>query len=179
MTRLEIKNCNGEAAKISSLSSGKIDKYAYLTGEEILLPVQRRMIEKAKFANSHLGKAFEKQTKTIEDQWEKKIKAIEENENELYNKQPGNNELLLLKEREIFKNISNQRLNKIDELSKTIDYGDLKSIISSNGTETDFSKLKDPVPFLDSIRKREISIQEVRHKEEEFNRYLKRNKNWK
>ena len=81
MTRLEIKNCNGEAAKISSLSSGKIDKYAYLTGEEILLPVQRRMIEKAKFANSPLGKAFEKQTKTIEDQWEKKIKAIEENEN--------------------------------------------------------------------------------------------------
>ena len=81
MTRLEIKNCNGEAAKISSLSSGKIDKYAYLTAEEILLPVQRKMIEKAKFANSPLGKAFEKQTKTIEDQWEKKIKAIEENEN--------------------------------------------------------------------------------------------------
>ena len=27
---------NREVAKISTLSSGKIDKYAYLTGEEIL-----------------------------------------------------------------------------------------------------------------------------------------------
>ena len=26
----------GEAAKISALSSGKVDKYEYLTGEEIL-----------------------------------------------------------------------------------------------------------------------------------------------
>ena len=29
-------NINREAAKISALSSGKIDKYKYLTGEEIL-----------------------------------------------------------------------------------------------------------------------------------------------
>ena len=28
-------NINREAAKISALSSGKIDKYEYLTGEEI------------------------------------------------------------------------------------------------------------------------------------------------
>ena len=29
-------NINREGAKISALSSGKIDKYEYLTGEEIL-----------------------------------------------------------------------------------------------------------------------------------------------
>ena len=29
-------NINREAAEISALSSGKIDKYEYLTGEEIL-----------------------------------------------------------------------------------------------------------------------------------------------
>ena len=40
---------NREAAKISALSSGKIDKYEYLTGEEILPPDQIRMIEQAKF----------------------------------------------------------------------------------------------------------------------------------
>ena len=39
----------------------------------------------------------------------------------------------------------------MDELSKTIDYGDLKFIISSSGTETNFSELKDPVAFIDSI----------------------------
>ena len=80
------------------------------------------------------------------------------------NKQPGNNKLLLSKEREVFKKICNKRLDKIDELSKTIDYGDLKFIVGSCGTETDFRELKDPVAFLDSIRKREISIEEARHK---------------
>ena len=59
---------NREAAKISVLSSGKIDKYEYLKGEEILPPDQRRVIEQAKFSYSPLEKAFEKQTKTIEEQ---------------------------------------------------------------------------------------------------------------
>ena len=58
---------NREAAKITALSSGKIDKYECLTGEEILPPDQRRMIEQAKFSYSPLGKIFEKQIKTIED----------------------------------------------------------------------------------------------------------------
>ena len=73
-----------EAAKIPALSSGKIDKYEYLTGEEILPPDQRRVIEPAKF--TYLGKAFEKQTKTIEDKWEKQVKSTEENKKQLYNK---------------------------------------------------------------------------------------------
>ena len=70
---------NREAAKISALSSGKIDKYEYLAGEEILPSNQQQIIESAKFADSPLGKAFEKQTKTIEDQGEKQIKAIQDN----------------------------------------------------------------------------------------------------
>ena len=53
-------NINREAAKISALSSRKIDKHEYLTGEEILLPDQRRVIEQAKLAYSPLGKQFEK-----------------------------------------------------------------------------------------------------------------------
>ena len=55
-------NINKEAAKISALSSGKIDKYEYLTGEEIVPFNRRQIIEQAKFAYSPLGKAFEKQT---------------------------------------------------------------------------------------------------------------------
>ena len=59
-------------------------------------------------------------------------------------------------------------LSKIDKSSKTIDYGDLKFIITISGTETDFSELLDPVAFLDRIRRREISIEEARHKQETF-----------
>ena len=66
---------NREAAKISALSSGKIDKYKYLTGEEILPSNQQQIIEKAKFTYSPLGKAFEKQTKTIENQGKKTNKS--------------------------------------------------------------------------------------------------------
>ena len=53
---------NREAAKISALSSGKIDKYEYLTGEEILPSNQRQILEQAKFAYSALGKTFENET---------------------------------------------------------------------------------------------------------------------
>ena len=58
---------NREAAKISALSSGKIDKYEYLTGAEILPS------EQAKITYSPLGKAFEKQTKTTEHQGKNKL----------------------------------------------------------------------------------------------------------
>ena len=69
-------NINREAAKISALSSGKIDKYEYLTGEEILPSNQQQIIEQAKFNYSPLGKAFEKQAKTIEDQGKKQVDAL-------------------------------------------------------------------------------------------------------
>ena len=49
---------NREAAKISALSSGKIDKYEYLTGEEILPSNQRQIIEQAKFAIFSFRKSF-------------------------------------------------------------------------------------------------------------------------
>ena len=51
---------NREAAKISALSSGKLDKYEYLTGEEILPSNQRQITEQTKFTYSPLGKACEK-----------------------------------------------------------------------------------------------------------------------
>ena len=55
-------NINREAAKISALSSGKIDKYEYLTGEEILPPNQQQIIEQAKFTYSPLEKLLKKKT---------------------------------------------------------------------------------------------------------------------
>ena len=56
---------NKETAKISALLSNKIGKDEYLTGEEILPSNQKQIIEEAKFTYSPLGKAFEKQIKTV------------------------------------------------------------------------------------------------------------------
>ena len=65
---------NREAGKISDLLSGKIDKYEYHTGEEILPPEQKRVIEQAKFTYSTLGKVLEKQIKGIGDRGKNKLK---------------------------------------------------------------------------------------------------------
>ena len=74
---------NREAAKISALSSGKIDKNEYLTGEEILPSDQSIIIEQAKFIYSPLRKVFQKQIKTIDDQGGKQIKVLQEHEKQL------------------------------------------------------------------------------------------------
>ena len=49
---------NREAAIISSSSSGKIGKYEYLTGEEIIPSNQQQIIEQTKFTYSPSGEAF-------------------------------------------------------------------------------------------------------------------------
>ena len=68
---------NKEEAKISALSSRKLHKYEYLTGEDILPSIQQQIIEQAKFTYSTLGKALEIQTKTIEDQGKKQVDVLE------------------------------------------------------------------------------------------------------
>ena len=72
---------NREAAKISDLSSNKFNKYEYLAGKEILTSNQEQMIQQAKFTYFPLGKAFEKQIKTIEDQGGKQIDALKDLKN--------------------------------------------------------------------------------------------------
>ena len=114
---------NREAAKISALSSGKHDKYEYLTGEKILPSNQQQIIQQAKFNYSPLGKAIEKQRKTIEDHGKKQVEAIQDNKQLVnINKDDYKDKLLLSKEREIFKDISNKKLNKIEEMNNETDY---------------------------------------------------------
>ena len=74
---------NGEAAKISAKQLDTSYKYEYLTGEEIIPSDQKQLIEQIKFQYGPLGKALEKPKKTIEDQGEKQVKAIEENSKQL------------------------------------------------------------------------------------------------
>ena len=68
---------NREAAKILALSSSKIDKHEYLTGQEKLPSDQTIIAEQATFTHSSLGKVFEKQIKTFEEQGKKQVEALE------------------------------------------------------------------------------------------------------
>ena len=71
---------NGEAAKLSTLSSGKINKYEYLTGEKTLPSNQKQTVEQAKFIYSPLGKVFEKQTKKLKIKEKNKQKQLKNKE---------------------------------------------------------------------------------------------------
>ena len=106
---------NREAAKIPALWSGKIHKYEYLTGEDILPSNQQQIIEQARFTYSPLGKAFEKQIKTIEDQGKKQVDALDTLK--------SNSQLTI--EDVIPKNALNndeakKELNKIKEIEKNV-----------------------------------------------------------
>ena len=116
-------NFNREASKISALSSGKIDKYKYFTGEKILPSIQKQIIKQAKFTYSPLHKASEKQTKTIKHQGEKQIKAIQNQGHvKTIKKYTYNNKdsPLTSKQKEIFNKLADERLEEITELNKKV-----------------------------------------------------------
>ena len=159
---------NTEAANISVLSSGKIDKYEYLTGEEILPSNQQQIMEQAKFTYSPLGKAFEKQTKAIEDKGEKQIKAIQDNRKQLISDDDYKNKLLISKEREIFKDIYKKRLDKLEELNNKIDYDILKYVVGRSGDEYSFNKVEDPIALLNDIKKGKISLEEAKEQQKDY-----------
>ena len=134
---------NREAAKISILSSGKIDKYEYLTGKEILSYTQQQIIKQAKLAYSLLVKAFEKQTKTIKEQGGKQIiaiqdkrpiKSIEKFTNDI------NDSPTVLKEKEIYNKLTEESLEKINNLDKSVDNNKLVFKYKGNASDEDFIK---------------------------------------
>ena len=107
---------NREASKISALSSGNIHKYEYLTGEDILPSNQQQTIQQARFTYSPLGKAFEKQIKTIEDQGKKKVEALN-----TLNISKSNNQLTIedvIPNDALKNNEAKKELDKIKEIEK-------------------------------------------------------------
>ena len=89
---------------------------------------QKQIIEQAKFIYFRLGKAFQKQIKTIEEQREKQIKAIQ-NQGQIktikkyvYNDKDSP---LTLKQKRIFNKTANERLEEITKLDKKVNPGDL------------------------------------------------------
>ena len=113
---------NREAAKISALSSGKIHKYEYLTGEDILPSNQQQIIEQAKFTYSPLGKAFEKQIKTIEDQGKTQFEALKTKS--INDKSDDNNNNTPIS-KEIYNKILEERMDEILKMSREINYNSL------------------------------------------------------
>ena len=143
---------NREAAKISALLSGKIDKFEYLTGEEILSSNQRQIIEQAIFTYSPLGKDFEKQTKTIEDQGKKQIVALE-------SLKDSDKKLPSIKDFVPIENLNPEIINeikRIEEIEKQIDRN--KMVYKGTNKTYDFRNFKTIHAFGNEIRNSVISL---------------------
>ena len=143
---------NREASKISALSSGKIDKYEYLTGEEILPSNPRQIIEEAKFTYSPLGKAFEKQTKTIEDQGKKQIVTLE-------SLKDSDKKLPPIKDFETIEILNPEIINEIkrtEEIEKQIDRN--KMVYKGTNKTYDLRNFKTIGAFGNKIRNNVISL---------------------
>ena len=69
--------------------------------------------------------------------------------------------MLISKEREIFKDIYNKRLDKLEELNNKIDYDNLNYVVLSSGDEYNSDKIDDPLTFLNNIKKGKISLNEA------------------
>ena len=167
-------NVNREAAKISALSSGKIDKYEYLSGEEILPSNQQQIIEQAKFTYSPLGKAFEKQTKTIEDQGKKQVDALE-------SLKTPDKKLPSIKDFIPKENLNPEIINeikRIEEKEKNVDKDDM--VYESSNKTYDFRKFKTIRAFGNEIRNNIIDLDEASYEQTQLLNSIKEfNKNTK
>ena len=117
---------NTEVAKISALSSGKINKHEYLTGEDMLLSNQQQIIEQARFTYSPFGKAFEKQIKAIEDQGQKQVEALKDFKLKEQTKPTEDKSNNQSKATIIFHDLINKRKKIMSELHDIVDYNNWK-----------------------------------------------------
>ena len=143
---------NRDAAKISALSSGKLDKYEYFTGEEILPSNQQQIIQQAKFNYSPLGKAIEKQRKTIEDQGEKQVVALE-------SLKDSDKKLPQIKDFIPMKNLNPEIINeikKIEEIDKKFDRN--RMVYKGTNKTYDFRNFKTIRAFGNEITNYIISV---------------------
>ena len=159
---------NREAAKISAPSSGKIDKYKYLTSEKLLSSNQQQIIEQAKFTYSPLGKVFEKQTKTIKDQGEKQIKAIQDKRPiksiEKFTYDISDSPMVLMV-KEIYNKLTEESFGKINSLDKKVDTDKLLFRYKGNIADQDFSRFDNGLDLIDKIKEGKISFTEAKHEQ--------------
>ena len=157
-----------EAAKMSAISSGKIGKYDYLTGEEIMQFDQSRITEQAKFTYCPLGKAFERQVKTIEDQREKQTKALEKHGKKLVEYSKEKEPSTHSKQKEIYEDIVNKRMEEIQYLSKQIDFNNLSYYYKSKNDPNNFIGFIGPLSFYRSIKEGNRTLEKSEEQQKEI-----------
>ena len=159
---------NREAAKISALSSGKIHKYEYLTGEDILPSNQQQIIQQARFTYSPLGEAFEKQIKTIEDQGQKQVEILKDlkpKEQAKPTEDKSNNQSIATI---IFNDLITKRKKIMSELHGVVDYNNLKFEYVGPTKDVSLYEYMNSKELFNAIKNNQINFSEVKNKQNNF-----------
>ena len=116
LTERQLKNQLYHPEKLININILQVKKY---------YRDQSRIIKQAKFTYSLLGKAFEKQIKTIEDQGEKQIKALKGHGKQLVKYGDEKESSTNSKQKGISEEIGSNRMEEIQDLSKQTDFDHL------------------------------------------------------
>ena len=159
---------NREAADINREA---LHKYEYLTGEDILPSNQRQIIQQAKFTYSPLGKAFEKQIKTIEDQGKKQVDALENLKPIEGSKAIKYDDESLEQKQETYNKLFDEKLDEIQELSREIDYKNLNYDFTTKASgPINFTGYNGPFTLFKKIRDGDILLEMAEEDQKKFKR---------
>ena len=170
-----------KAAKIFALSSNILDKYEYLTGED--LGLKPSTAEQTKFEYSPLGKIFNKglseddkkeglfkRLENIKDKNEEQLQAI---------KDQGEKQLKELKNIDKSKTLkaigeiskkndeANKLLSEFRKIDETLDNAELVCT-KTDGTKYDFNRFSLPLKFIEKIHNYEITLDEAKNYQTEL-----------
>ena len=161
---------NREAAKISALSSGKLHKYEYLTGEDILPSAQQQIIDQTKFTYSPLGKA--------EDQRKKQVDVLNtlKSDNKITIKKyiyDPKDTPFISRQREIFNKFIDERLEKITYLDERVTHDDLIYRYKGKVADKKFDEFDNALDIIDKIQEGKKDLADVKNNQQDFKLYLR------
>ena len=126
-----------------------------------------KLIEQTKFTYSPLGKAFDKQIKTIEDQGKKQVDALEKLKPKEIKpiESTSDNQS---KAKIIFNELINKRKELMSKLYDSVDYNNLKSEYMTVDKDVSFYEYKDSIELFNVIGDGKIAFSESKNKQNDF-----------
>ena len=125
-------------------------------------------MEQTKFTYSPLGKAFEKQVKTIEDQGKKHVDVLkdlkEKEQTKLIEDKSSNQSNVTI----IFNDLINKRKKIMSELHDNVDYNNLKFEYVGPTKDVSFYEYMDSKELYNAIKNNQIRFNDVLKRQDGF-----------
>ena len=138
------------------------------TDEDISPSNQQQIIEQAKFTYSPLGKAFEKQIKTIEDQGKKQVDALEKLKPKEQSKPIEDKSKNQPKATAIFNELINKKKELMIRLYDSVDYNNLKFEYAGKSKDVRFYEYMISKELLNAIKNKQIKFSVVNNEQDNF-----------